>query len=52
MPIGIGVLTALRAVYFIGSDDSGYGIPSQLVQRRLDAAAARTEPVSTGGCAR
>ena len=24
VPIGIGVLTALRAVYFIGSDDRGY----------------------------
>jgi S1-C subfamily serine protease len=33
------------------SNDSGYGIPSQLVQRRLAAAAGRTEPVSTGGCA-
>jgi S1-C subfamily serine protease len=34
------------------SDDSGYGIPSQLVQRRLAAAAGRIEPVSTGGCAK
>lgn len=33
------------------SDDSGFGIPSQLVERRLDAAANRTEPVNTGGCA-
>jgi S1-C subfamily serine protease len=33
------------------SNDSGYGIPSQLVQRRLAAATGRTEPVSTGGCA-
>jgi S1-C subfamily serine protease len=32
------------------SNDSGYGIPSHLVQRRLAAAAGRTEPVSTGGC--
>jgi S1-C subfamily serine protease len=32
------------------SNDSGYGIPSQLVQRRLAAAAGHTEPVSTGGC--
>jgi S1-C subfamily serine protease len=32
------------------SNDSGYGIPSQLVQRRLAAAAGRTEPVNTGGC--
>jgi S1-C subfamily serine protease len=33
------------------SSDSGYGIPSQIVQRRLAAAAERTEPVGTGGCA-
>lgn len=33
------------------SNDSGYGIPSQLVERRLAAAAGRAEPVSTGGCA-
>jgi uncharacterized membrane protein required for colicin V production len=33
------------------SSDSGYGIPSRIVQRRLAAAAGRTEPVSTGGCA-
>jgi S1-C subfamily serine protease len=33
------------------SKNSGYGIPSQIVQRRLTAAARRTEPVSTGGCA-
>ena len=33
------------------SNDSAYGIPSRLVQRRLAAAAGRTEPVSTGGCA-
>jgi S1-C subfamily serine protease len=33
------------------ASDSGYGIPSQIVQRRLLAAAERTEPVSTGGCA-
>ena len=32
------------------SNDSGYGIPSQLVQRRLAAAAGRTDPVSTGAC--
>src|SRR5918997_4767430 len=31
------------------SKDSGYGIPSQLVHRRLAAAAGRIEPVSTGG---
>jgi S1-C subfamily serine protease len=34
-----------------GSSGSGYGIPTQIVQRRLLAAAERTEPVSTGGCA-
>jgi S1-C subfamily serine protease len=32
------------------SSDSGYGIPSQIVQRRLAAAAERVDPVSTGGC--
>jgi protein phosphatase len=35
VPIGIGTLTALRAVYFIGSDDQGYvtvyrGVPWEL----------------------
>ena len=35
VPIGIGVLTALRAVYFIGSDEQGYvtifrGVPWEL----------------------
>jgi S1-C subfamily serine protease len=34
-----------------GSRNAGYGIPSKIVQRRLVAAAQRTEPVSTGGCA-
>ena len=33
------------------SEDSGYGIPSQIIQRRLTIAANSTEPVSTGGCA-
>jgi S1-C subfamily serine protease len=33
------------------SSNAGYGIPSQIVQRRLAAAAERTEPVGTGGCA-
>ena len=33
------------------SSGAGYGIPSQIVQRRLLAAAERTEPASTGGCA-
>lgn len=32
------------------SDDTGYGIPSQIVQRRLEAASERTRPVSTGPC--
>jgi S1-C subfamily serine protease len=34
-----------------GSNDSGYGVPSRIVQRHLQAAASRTTPVSTGGCA-
>jgi S1-C subfamily serine protease len=33
------------------SSNAGYGIPSQIVQRRLAAAAERTDPVRTGGCA-
>jgi S1-C subfamily serine protease len=33
------------------SSNAGYGIPSQIVQRRLAVAAERTKPVSTGGCA-
>jgi S1-C subfamily serine protease len=33
------------------SSNAGYGIPSQIVQRRLAAAADRTEPVRTGRCA-
>ncbi len=33
------------------SNDSGFGISSRLVERRLQSAAGRTEPVSTGGCA-
>ena len=32
------------------SSNSGYGVPSQLIQQRLDRAAKRTEPVSTGNC--
>ncbi|CAN5528902.1 MarP family serine protease [soil metagenome] len=32
------------------SSNSGYGFPSQLVQQRLDRAAQRAEPVSTGPC--
>ena len=33
------------------SQNSGYGVPSRIVQRHLRAAAARTTPVSTGVCA-
>jgi len=33
------------------SDNSGYGVPSRIVQRHLRVAANRTAPVSTGGCA-
>jgi S1-C subfamily serine protease len=33
------------------SNNSGYGVPSRIVQRHLQAAASRTNPVSTGGCA-
>ncbi len=32
------------------SSHSGYGIPSQIVQRRLEVAARRNVPVSTGAC--
>ncbi|HET9928438.1 MAG TPA: trypsin-like peptidase domain-containing protein [Rubrobacter sp.] len=34
-----------------GSDNSGYGIPSRIVHRHLKAAADRTAPVNTEGCA-
>jgi uncharacterized membrane protein required for colicin V production len=33
------------------SEDSGYGIPSQIIQRRLATATELTEPASTGKCA-
>jgi S1-C subfamily serine protease len=33
------------------SENSGYGVPSRIVQRHLEVAASRTTPVSTGGCA-
>ncbi|MEJ7842343.1 MAG: MarP family serine protease [Rubrobacter sp.] len=33
------------------SSNAGFGIPSRLVERHLQAADGRTEPVSTGGCA-
>ena len=32
------------------SKNSGYGIPSQIIQRRLEVAAGRNQPVNTGGC--
>jgi S1-C subfamily serine protease len=48
---GDGEVVATVFASRAGSNNSGYGIPSQLVQRRLAAAAGRTEPVSTGGCA-
>jgi S1-C subfamily serine protease len=32
------------------SSHSGYGIPSQIVQRRLEVAARHDVPVSTGAC--
>lgn len=32
------------------SSNSGYGVPSQLVQRRLEVASARAKPISTGPC--
>ena len=35
-----------------GSSDSGYGIPSEIVQRHLVAAAELSEPVSTSTCAK
>jgi S1-C subfamily serine protease len=33
------------------SNNSGYGVPSRIVQRHLRAVENRTDPVSTGGCA-
>jgi S1-C subfamily serine protease len=33
------------------SDNSGYGVPSRIIQRHLKAATSRTTPVSTGECA-
>jgi S1-C subfamily serine protease len=33
------------------SDNAGYGIPPNIIRRDLRAAADRTAPVSTGGCA-
>ena len=48
---GDGEVVATVFASRVDSKDSGFGIPSQLVQHRLVAAAGRTEPVSTGGCA-
>ena len=33
------------------SNNSGYGVPTRIVQRHLQTAESRTTPVSTGGCA-
>ncbi len=33
------------------SENSGFGVPTRIVQRHLQAAASRMTPVSTGGCA-
>ena len=33
------------------AENSGYGVPSRIVQRHLQTAASRTTPVSTGDCA-
>ena len=33
------------------SNNSGYGVPTRVVQRHLQTAESRTTPVSTGGCA-
>ncbi|MCA1716813.1 MAG: MarP family serine protease [Actinobacteria bacterium] len=48
---GAGEVVATVFASRANSSDSGYGIPSQIVQRRLATAAESTEPVSTGGCA-
>ncbi|MDQ3863497.1 MAG: trypsin-like peptidase domain-containing protein, partial [Actinomycetota bacterium] len=48
---GDGEVVATVFASRVDSKDSGYGIPSQLVQRRLAAAAGRTHPANTGGCA-
>jgi S1-C subfamily serine protease len=47
---GVGEVVATVFASRADSSDSGYGIPSQIVQRRLATAAERTEPVGTGGC--
>jgi S1-C subfamily serine protease len=48
---GDGEVVATVFASRANSDNSGYGIPSQIVQRRLAEAVERSEPVSTGGCA-
>jgi S1-C subfamily serine protease len=48
---GDGEVVATVFASRAGSSDSGYGIPSRIVERRLLAAAERIEPVSTGACA-
>jgi S1-C subfamily serine protease len=35
----------------VDSSNAGYGIPSQIVERHLDAAEGRKKPVGTGECA-
>jgi S1-C subfamily serine protease len=47
---GDGEVVATVFASRANSDNSGYGIPSQIVQRRLATAAERTEPVGTNGC--
>ena len=47
---GSGEVVATVFASRADSNNSGYGIPSQLVGRLLAAAGGRTDPVSTGGC--
>lgn len=46
-----GEVTATIFASRANSRNSGYGIPSQIIRRHLERAAARTEPVGTGPCA-
>jgi S1-C subfamily serine protease len=48
---GDGEVVATVFASRANSDNSGFGIPSQIVQRRLEAAVGRYAPVNTGGCA-
>ena len=48
---GDGEVVATVFASRANSDDSGYGIPSQIIQRRLATATELTEPASTGRCA-